>query len=414
MIEFDGECPPAAPWGQEEVLCSPDLVRRLDVLEPRRPEVCVVFGAGGALGPDVVHALLRRSAVVIGIDKQLTYWVKGAQYRKLDLNDSTAVRAFFHRLRDAASASKLSLGPIIDLATIQTSATDGTNRGALVQGKQAVVDALCDGDDDVRFVYMSTAEVYGAPEGAPYGEGHAKEPINVYGRHKLAEERAMMDCHGRATRQGKLHIVALRTWTISMVNYDASGAVVATRNYNDPMIALAEKMARAGVRLPVADPDLYAQFHRAEEVAEVLVRLGEQSHDSPSWGQAYNCIGQPTKHGTMRDICFEVFKESGTTNPFSAMLSRGADVLEPAIAKAVRASARWAHSVNWLGATRFGERLPFLYRSTQLDSAALQQLLGDALATPQGTTSEEAVKVLCRGLQAGGPNALNLRRYGMY
>ena len=58
---------------------------------------------------------------------------------------------------------------------------------------------------------MSTAEVYGAPTGAPYSEGHAKEPINVYGRHKWAEEQAVMARHKRQTRGGKLHIVALRT-----------------------------------------------------------------------------------------------------------------------------------------------------------------------------------------------------------
>ena len=47
---FSGAPPPHAPWGTEEVRCSPDLQRRLQELSPKRPEVCIVFGAGGALG----------------------------------------------------------------------------------------------------------------------------------------------------------------------------------------------------------------------------------------------------------------------------------------------------------------------------------------------------------------------------
>ena len=46
--DLAGTPPPEAPWGKEEVLCSPDLARRLEVLSPLRPELCVVFGASGS------------------------------------------------------------------------------------------------------------------------------------------------------------------------------------------------------------------------------------------------------------------------------------------------------------------------------------------------------------------------------
>ena len=407
-----GERPPAAPWGTERVRCNPNLAERLAEQTPRRNEICLVFGAGGALAPDVLHGLLRRVSVVIGIDKQLTYTVDGVLYRAVDLNRPNDITAFFAHLRTFMRENQLTIGACYDLATIQTSATDGSDRGALTVGKQALVDALCSFEQDIRLIYMSTAEVYGAPEGAPYDEEHTQEPINVYGRHKRAEEHAIIQAHGQSTGNGKLYVTALRTWTISMVNYDAHGNVIGTRNYNDPMISLAEKLARSGVKLPVPAPESQAQFHPSEEVAEVLVHLGEQALTAACWGRPFNCIGQPTSHGTMRDICNEVFTDGEDTAPsvVAQMLNR----LSPMVAVSVGVVARWAHRVRWLGATRFGERLPFLYRSTHIDGGDLRAVLGPMLSHPDGSHSEDAVRALCQGLRKGGQDALNIKRYAMY
>lgn len=410
--DLGGVYPPSAPWGTERIRCSPRLAERLPEQTPRRNEICLVFGAGGALGPDVLHGLLRRASVVIGIDKQLTYVVDGVTYRAVDLNNPDDIHEFFEHLRVFMEHHQLSLGACYDLATIQTSATDGSNRDALTAGKQALIEALCGFDQNIRLIYMSTAEVYGAPEGAPYNEAHTQEPINGYGRHKRAEEQAMLNAHGRPTTNGALFVTALRTWTISMVNYDETGRVVGSRNYNDPMISLAEKLARSGVRLPVPSPDLQAQFHPSEEVAEVLVHFGEQVFTAACWGRPFNCIGQPTSHGTMRDICNDVFAEDSTDS--SPLVAELINRLSPVFARSVGLVARWAHQFKWLGATRFGERLPFLYRSTHIDGGDLRAVLGPMLSHPDGSQSEEAVRALCEGLRRGGPKALNIKRYAMY
>jgi len=376
--------------------------------------VAVVLGAGGALGPDVVHGLLRRVSVVAGVDLQLTYVVSGATYRQLDLCDAGTVHEFFSGLRGWANEHGLQLGTCYDLATIQTSPSEQADRGALGAGKQAVLAALGEGKHGARLVYMSTAEVYGAPPGAPYAEDHEKAPINVYGRHKLLEENAVLS----ADQPGDngIRTVALRTWTISMVNFDDQGRVRSARNYNDPMIALAKKMASAGLTVPVANPDLRAQFHRSEEVAEVCVRLGEQPHDSDVWGRAWNCIGKATTHGRMRDVCLRMFASHLVI--VSPWWAKGVDrLLRSAwLTKTVIGGiAQLIHRVGgWLGATRFGERLPFLYRSTDIDATELRQLLGTQLTEPAGNPSEEAIALLCEGICVGGPQALNFRRYQMY
>lgn len=42
--------------------------------------------------------------------------------------------------------------------------------------------------DAVRFVYASSAAVYGEPRHVPIDEEHPKDPVNLYGATKLAGE----------------------------------------------------------------------------------------------------------------------------------------------------------------------------------------------------------------------------------
>ncbi|MFZ0034641.1 MAG: UDP-glucose 4-epimerase GalE [Sedimentisphaerales bacterium] len=57
-----------------------------------------------------------------------------------------------------------------------------------------------------KFIFSSTAAVYGAPDKLPLAEDSPTKPINPYGETKLAVERM---CHHQAVA-GKLHYVALR------------------------------------------------------------------------------------------------------------------------------------------------------------------------------------------------------------
>jgi len=57
-----------------------------------------------------------------------------------------------------------------------------------------------------KFVFSSTAAVYGLPARVPITEDAPKQPINPYGESKLAVERM---CHYQS-RTGKLHYAALR------------------------------------------------------------------------------------------------------------------------------------------------------------------------------------------------------------
>ena len=419
MIErLPGVEPPAPPWGQRVVGPAPDLGRRLSPEPGARAQVAIVMGAGGAVGPDVVRALQHQGyGLVVGTDLRLTYRVPGAAYRQVDLADPAAVRGFLHDVWALAAELGATAEVVLDLATIQTTPTEAVDRGSLEVGKAALVEILAEAPGDVRLFHMSTAEVYGAPPGAPYREDHVKAPFNDYGREKLREEVAVLGGHGRATRGGTLRVVALRSWTIAMVETDESGRVVEARNYNDPITYVAERLARAGVRTPVVDPDLRGQFHLGEEVAEVAVLLVTEPPDSACWGQALNVTGQAAGHGEIRDVLYEVFTEPGTpaahpwwSRPVALALRSGR------LPRRALTGLGWLleHSGGALGARDMGARLPFLYRSTDLDATALRAVLGDRLSQPDGGTTLEAVRRLSVGLRDGGPHALNQRRYDLY
>jgi dTDP-4-dehydrorhamnose reductase len=416
--QLPGQEPPAPPWGQRPVGPAPDLASRLAADPESAGRVAIVLGAGGAFGPDVVRALQYHGVgLVIGADVMLTYPVPGAVYRHVDLADSAALERFLGSVWALAAGLGVRADLMVDLATIQTTPTAAVDRQSLEAGKQALLDVLARAPGDMAVFHMSTAEVYGAPPGAPYREEHTKAPFNAYGREKLREEQVMLAGHGRATAGGgAIRVVALRSWTIGMVETDADGRVVETRNYNDPIMYVAERLARAGIRTPVVDVDLLGTFHRGEEVAEAAVVLLTEPAESAAWGRVFNVTGRPAGHGAIRDVLFEVFTavppgpRPWWAGPAGVALARG------------RLPRRGLEALAWVaeraggafGARDMAARLPFLYRSTHLDPTALRAAVGNRLSDPQGGDTLEAVRRIALGLRDGGPDALNQRRYDLY
>ncbi len=419
LDSLPGDPPPLPTWGQEFVAPNPHLARRISSRPGSHGSAAIVVGACGALGPDVVEALLLRGHAVLGLDLQGTYLVPGATYRALDLADKGAVEVLLTQLERLLAQSGLDLAGVYNLATIQTSphGRRADQRQALTAGLESFLDLLCGMSRDLRLFHMSTAEVYGAPRGAPYREDHEKRPFNDYSRMKWAEEQIVLRSHGQSTRRGRLHTVALRCWTISMVSYDQAGNVRSTRNFNDPFIAVAKSLAQAGAKVPVVDPSLLCQFHPAEEIAEQAVLLTEQPLAAPTWGQAFNSLGRPATHGELANIAYETFASAGTREPRPwwaglARLAFGGGRIPRSLLAAS------AHALELggglLGARDVAGRLPFMYRSTHMDSSAITQALKDQLAVPGGSSSVDAVRRLVLGLLRGGPGAINVTRYDTY
>ncbi|MFW5878864.1 MAG: NAD-dependent epimerase/dehydratase family protein [Myxococcota bacterium] len=408
------DCPPLSepPWGQEYVNPNPYLAERVERLPSADGEPVVVLGACGALGPDLVQALILKGHRVLGVDVDGTYLVPGASYGRFDLRSRKSVGELIDLIRSLGATV------VYNLATIQTSPRSErhSGRSSLTAGVDHLLDGLCTLSGDIRFFHMSTAEVYGAPEGAPYTEEHAKHPFNAYARMKWEEETSVLAAHGRQTRGGgRLFCVALRCWTISMINYDGHGEIAATRNFNDPFIVMATALAEAGARIPVVAPEALCQFHPAEEIVEQALLLTERELGAGTWGRAFNSIGRPASHGDLALLSGELMKETRGSPPWWGHLAR------PAFARGrlprpllVGLAHGLEKAGGLLGARDVAGRLPFLYRSTDIDASSIRSELGDALLEPMGTTTEEAVRRLVLGIVRGGSGAINMRRYRIY
>jgi len=102
-----------------------------------------------------------------------------------------------------------------------------------VGGTLALLERIARGGA-ARFVFSSTAAVYGEPETVPITEDAALEPVNPYGRTKLAMERALADV---ADATG-LAAVALRY-------FNAAGAWDGRGEDHDPETHLIPRLLRS-------------------------------------------------------------------------------------------------------------------------------------------------------------------------
>ncbi len=97
-----------------------------------------------------------------------------------------------------------------------------------------------------RFIFSSTAAVYGEPDRTPIGENHPCRPTNPYGETKLAVEHLLKDC---ATAHG-LRYVSLRYFNAA--GADAAGAIGERHKPESHLIPLALQVAtgeRSDIRI---------------------------------------------------------------------------------------------------------------------------------------------------------------------
>ena len=158
-----------------------------------------------------------------------------------------------------------------------------------------------------RFVFSSTAAVYGTPKQVPIDEDAALEPINPYGRAKLAVENALADY---ATAYG-LGYTALRY-------FNAAGAcpMAELGEDHDPETHLIPLVLQAalgrrpsinvfGTDYPTADGTCVRDYVHVEDLAEAhLLALEAVEFGS---GRAYNLgTGQGYSVREVIEVCQEV------------------------------------------------------------------------------------------------------------
>ncbi len=420
LPELPGQPPSAPNWGQFLVWPSPELSKRIPKQMSLTHKVAVVIGAGGSFGPDLINALFQAGhKYVIGADIQLTYLAPGAVYRYLDLRDEGAVQDFYAKLRAWLHKNQLELAATYDLSAIQVCPNRIIRRDweQLIEAKNNLVSAICAGSGDQKLFYMSSAEVYGRPINRlqPLQEHQLTRPFNRYAKAKAKEEEFMMFCHRRPTLSGKLQVTALRTFAISMVNYDLKGRIISARNYSGPKIIAAAKLVRNDIIPPVVNRDFKCQIHASEEVAEVCIHLGSAETKSKTWGRVFNCPAKPITHGQLVSVGYNYFKNKEKKMALHFRLLRFLINDRSLPRFGIWLIGYTCQSLGQLiGLRGVGERLPYVCQSFYMDYTEIKEALGDKLSNPEGTDSAEAIRKLAEGVSAGGNEDILFKRYSKY
>lgn len=154
----------------------------------------LVVGGAGYIGSHMVKQLRQAGyavAVVDDLSSGRREAVLGAPLHVGDIGDAAFVSALLAQLRPAAVmhfASFIQVGESV--------ADPGKYYRNNVTATQVLLDAMrAQGID--RFIFSSTAAIFGDPQYTPIDEAHPKAPINPYGRSKWFVEQ-MLDDYDRA------------------------------------------------------------------------------------------------------------------------------------------------------------------------------------------------------------------------
>lgn len=162
-----------------------------------------------------------------------------------------------------------------------------------------------------KFVFSSSAAVYGTPKETPIVETHPKAPVNSYGETKLMLERAL-EWYARAYG-----------WAVASFRYfNASGATDGAGEAHDPethliplalqaAMGLREHLEIYGDDYPTPDGTCIRDFVHVLDIADAHIRVLEAMQDGVA--EAYN-IGTGTAY-TVREVCRAIQAVTGRTVP---------------------------------------------------------------------------------------------------
>jgi UDP-glucose 4-epimerase len=172
-----------------------------------------------------------------------------------------------------------------------------------------------------KFVFSSSAAVYGTPVETPITETHPKEPVNAYGETKLMFERAL---GWYAQAYG---------WGVASFRYfNASGAAQDSGEAHEPethliplalqaSMGLRECLTIYGDDYPTPDGTCVRDFVHVLDIADAHIRVME--HLQAGVAAAYN-IGTGTGY-TVKEMCRAIEKVTGRTVPVRMGSRRAGD-----------------------------------------------------------------------------------------
>lgn len=173
------------------------------------PEKILVTGGCGYIGSHVVRQLTEAGRTVVVYDNLSTGFRDALTYGEElivgDLSDRAALETAFleHRFTTVLHFAAAIIAPESVALPLKYYGNNTRNTLGLLEA--------CVKHDVRRFIFSSTAAVYGFPDGGVASEESTPAPINPYGTSKLVSEWMLRDvsaAHG-------LHYVALRYFNVA-------------------------------------------------------------------------------------------------------------------------------------------------------------------------------------------------------
>ncbi|MGV9883503.1 dTDP-4-dehydrorhamnose reductase [Streptomyces sp. NPDC003006] len=286
----------------------------------------LVTGAAGMLGRELTARLQSRGLPVIALGRDA-----------LDITDAAGTRAVLARCRPAVVVN-CAAWTAVDAAESRhgpAMKVNGEGPGHLARACRTT---------GARLLQLSTDYVFAGDSGRPYREEDPTGPRTVYGRTKLAGERAVLD-----TLPDSGHVVRT-AWL-----YGAGGA-----NFVSTMIRLAAERDTVAVV-----DDQHGGPTWTGDLADRLIALGTAALDGTAPAGIYHATnsGRTTWHTLAREVFRLLGADPGRVRPVSSQ-----ELARPAARPAwsVLGQERWRDAGlepmrDWRGA--LAEAFPTLHRT---------------------------------------------------
>jgi len=288
----------------------------------RRADVGAVLVTGGAgyIGSHVAKALAaagRRVVVLDNLSNGHRGSVRWGELVVADVHDVARVRETIRR-HEVSAVMHFAASLLVAESVRDPIGYYANNVG----GGLAVLEAMV-GESVSRFVFSSTAAVYGEPVETPVTENHSTCPISAYGETKLAVERAL----AHFERAYGTRSVALRYFNAA--GADPDGELGEEHRVEVHLIPRAVEAALGGPALqvfgddyPTPDGTCLRDYVHVSDLARAHL-LALQHLESEGASGSYNLgIGKPF---SVRDVISSVERVSGRRVPAQRVPRRQGD-----------------------------------------------------------------------------------------
>ncbi len=206
----------------------------------------LVVGGAGYIGSHMVKALIDKNYTVLVLDNLSTGYRKlltGGEFVQGSLGDSVLLDRLFADNRISA-VMHFAAFSLVGESVQQPLKYYRNNIAETICLIQAMVRHCVQ-----RFIFSSTAAVFGEPEYTPINEDHPCRPTNPYGASKLCVERILADCdaaHG-------LKSICLRYFNAA--GADVSGTIGEMHDPESHLVPLVLKCALSGKPIKIFGTD---------------------------------------------------------------------------------------------------------------------------------------------------------------